>query len=140
MKPMLSAVLLCALLLAGCASAPPLEPAHGWQLWQEQGCSGRVGPGWMNLQARGLSGVVVGASDSGASPLKEAVVYARPWPRGQRMNLTTDADGRFSFAGAGAGLYEVAVCLPGYNAWRGSVKVDPGATAAGLELSLTRDQ
>ena len=140
MKPILSAVLMWALvLLAGCASAPPLEPAHGWQLWQEQGCAGRVGPGWAHREARGLSGVVV-ESGSGATPLKGAVVYARPWRRGQTMNLTADADGRFSFAGAGAGLYEVAACLPGYNAWRGSVRVDPGASAAGLELGLTRDQ
>ena len=140
MKPILSAVLMCAVLLAGCASTKPLEPAHGWQLWQEQGCPGRVGPGWVHREARGLSGVVVGASGSEASPLKGAVVYARPWPRGQTMNLTTDADGRFSFAGAGAGLYEVAACLPGYNAWRGSVRVDHGAPATGLELSLTHDQ
>jgi hypothetical protein len=141
MKTILPAVVVGALLpLAGCASAPPLEPAHGWQLWQEKNCAGRVGPGWAHLEARGLSGVAVGAADAGASPLKEAIVYARPWPRGKAMEVKTGADGRFTVAAAGPGLYEVAVCLPGFNAWRGSVRVDPGAAAAVLELSLTRDQ
>ena len=123
-------------LLAGCASAPPLEPAHGWQLWQEKNCAGSVGPGWVHLEARGLAGVVAGASGSGASPLKDAIVYARPWPRGETMQRKTDAEGRFSFSGVEAGLYEVAACQPGFNAWRGSVRVYPGASVAALELSL----
>jgi hypothetical protein len=142
MKPILAAVVVTALVpLAGCASAPPLEPAHGWQLWQEKNCPAKNRQAWQHLEARAFSGVVVSHTASGASPappLGQAIVYARTWPRGEAMEQTTGADGRFSFANAAPGLYEVAVCLAGFTPWRGTVRVDPGAKAKELELAVTQ--
>ena len=139
MNRLFPAVVLWALLLiSGCASAP-LEPAHGWQLWQEQGCSASKRQAWQHREARALSGLVVSDQASAASPtpaLDQAIVYARAWPRGETMQQTTGADGRFSFARVPPGLYEVAVCRPGLTPWRGTVRVDPGAKARELELGL----
>jgi hypothetical protein len=138
MKPTLLAVPVGGLLLlVACASAPPLEPAHGWQLWQEQNCSAGKRQAWQHRDAQALAGVVLGDAASQAPPLRDAVVYARTWPRGQTTRQTTGADGRFSFANAGPGVYEVAVCLDGFTPWRGSVRVDPGAKVKELELTLT---
>jgi hypothetical protein len=60
-------------------------------------------------------------------PYPNAVVYARRWPSGGISETRTDANGRFSFAEARSGTFEVAVCASGWNPWRGTVRISADA-------------
>jgi hypothetical protein len=130
-----------AVILAGCASRlTPREPGTGAQLWQEKQCFAHELPAWSNIDGRALAGVVRASYPSGEWALNDAIVYARPWPRGAVMEALTDAEGHFAFNTAGAGLYEVAACLPGFNPWRGTVRVDATAAAASVTLTVMLGQ
>jgi hypothetical protein len=119
-----------------CAKAIPAEPLATRQLWQEKGCFAHELPPWRHVEARSLSGVVVGGFPSGEEPVREAVVYARRWPTGPVLEARTHEDGQFTLPSARAGLYELTACLPGFNPWRGTVRVRDSASTEAVRLPL----
>jgi hypothetical protein len=80
-------------------------------------------PDWRHQDLRELGGTVWTGGTAMREPYPDAVVYARRWPTGKIMETRTDEKGRFLFAGATSGTFEVAVCAMGWNPWRGTVRV-----------------
>ena len=91
----MTALLLAAFVLAGCAHTPPPEPPSGRQLWEEKACFAHERPAWRHLDLRELGGIVKTGRTGGRQPYPDAVVYARRWAHGPVIQTTTKEDGSF---------------------------------------------
>src|SRR5262245_9300424 len=102
---------------------PPTEPAYEQQLWKEKGCFAHVLPEWTHLELVELAGTVYRAGAGRADSLPQSLVLVRSYPGGAVRQTFTDDSGRFRFADIREGTYELAICLGGFNPWRGTVRV-----------------
>jgi len=96
-------------------------------------------PEWRHEVLRELGGKVYAAQDGpDGIGIPDAEVLVRPWPQGTTQRVTTGVGGTFIVPGGKSGVFEVAICLPGWNPWRGFVQVsskaNPRSGAFPLEL------
>ena len=125
----------------GCATARLVEPPMEHQLWSERACFAHMLPEWRHEVLRKLSGKVYAAHDGAeGAGLPDAEVLFRPWPQGATQRVTTGAEGTFVVPGASSGVFEVAICLPGWNPWRGIVQVSSKANRSNGAFPLELGQ
>jgi hypothetical protein len=107
----------------------------------EQGCFVHEVAEWRSITLGTLGGRVHAAHDGPTEPgIPNVDVYARSWPRGVLLHQRTGSAGEFMFPGAATGKYEVAVCMSGWNPWRGIVEVASRAARREGEFPIALGQ